>query len=81
MKGLEIPDDLAVIWGKIVDEDDSTTWVVAEYTSNGKALEVKSSGTVGLSEFKAALSAFRNAKGSLGELQKREAWTRHRCGG
>jgi hypothetical protein len=55
VKGLTIPSDLGDIWQKIIGDDDPTTWLVCEYSSDGKALEVKSTGTVGLTEFKAAL--------------------------
>ena len=41
VKGLTIPGDLGDIWQKIIGDDDPTTWMVCEYSSDGKALEVK----------------------------------------
>lgn len=55
VKGLTISDELQVVWNKVTNEADPTTWVVCEYDSAGKVIEVKASGTGGLSEFKAQL--------------------------
>ena len=55
VKGLSISDDISQIWQNIISDTNETTWIVCEYDSSGKALEMKATGTVGLSEFKAAL--------------------------
>ena len=54
-KAVGVPDDLAVIWNDIIGDKKETAWVICEYDSGGKNLEIKSSGNGGLSEFKTGL--------------------------
>ncbi|CAE8643057.1 unnamed protein product [Polarella glacialis] len=54
---IDIGEDVRVtwLWKNVLADADPTSWIYCEYTSDGKGLELKSSGTGGLSEFKAAL--------------------------
>jgi hypothetical protein len=50
-----VSEEVGAVWADIVAEAKPTTWIVCEYDAAGKKVEVKASGTGGLSEFKAAL--------------------------
>jgi len=55
-KSVGVPEELASVWNDIIGDEKETTWVICEYDSSGKNLEIKSTGTLGLTEFKAGLS-------------------------
>ena len=54
-KAVGVPEELAGVWTDIIGDEKDTAWVVCEYDSAGKNLEIKGTGSAGLTEFKAAL--------------------------
>jgi len=54
-KAVDVPQEIAEAWLKVLDDDQPETFLVAIYTSTGKALELKCTGTEGLAAFKAEL--------------------------
>eukprot|EP00615_Pteridomonas_danica_P007418 CAMPEP_0114352860 /NCGR_PEP_ID=MMETSP0101-20121206/18246_1 /TAXON_ID=38822 ORGANISM="Pteridomonas danica, Strain PT" /NCGR_SAMPLE_ID=MMETSP0101 /ASSEMBLY_ACC=CAM_ASM_000211 /LENGTH=203 /DNA_ID=CAMNT_0001493439 /DNA_START=41 /DNA_END=652 /DNA_ORIENTATION=- len=51
-KGVNIDATLESTWQDILNESHETTWFVAEYSEDGKTVEMKNSGTGGLAAFK-----------------------------
>ena len=54
-KTLDVPPDIATAWNKVLDDEQPETFLLATYSANGKALEMKCVGTGGLADFKSNL--------------------------
>eukprot|EP00633_Aureoumbra_lagunensis_P002266 CAMPEP_0197291236 /NCGR_PEP_ID=MMETSP0890-20130614/11770_1 /TAXON_ID=44058 ORGANISM="Aureoumbra lagunensis, Strain CCMP1510" /NCGR_SAMPLE_ID=MMETSP0890 /ASSEMBLY_ACC=CAM_ASM_000533 /LENGTH=235 /DNA_ID=CAMNT_0042763885 /DNA_START=24 /DNA_END=731 /DNA_ORIENTATION=- len=54
-KTLDVPAEIADAWLKVLDDEQSETFLVAKYATNGKSLELIAVGTGGLEAFKDAL--------------------------
>ena len=54
-KIISVDEAVATAWNKVLDDDQEETFVLATYTSNGKGLELKCTGTGGLAAFKEQL--------------------------
>lgn len=54
-KGVGVPEELEQIWEDIIGDASPTSWVLLEYSEDGKALVVKGTGEGGITEFRACL--------------------------
>jgi hypothetical protein len=55
-KIVDVAPEVGNAWDTMLDDNDPTTWVLAEYSSNGKKVELKTKGEGGLKTFIGALT-------------------------
>jgi hypothetical protein len=64
-KAVDVADEVVNAWDLMLDDSDPVGWMLAEYSSNGKKVELKSKGEGGLKELIAELPADKVAWGGF----------------